>query len=42
MQEIGLYNPSNGIAAIGFTGVSRVNYNLLETRNSQPTAPCGP
>jgi phosphoenolpyruvate carboxykinase (ATP) len=31
MQEIGLYNPSNGIAAIGFTGVSRVNYNLLET-----------
>ncbi|MCB5202150.1 phosphoenolpyruvate carboxykinase [Neorhizobium sp. T786] len=31
MQEFGLFNPSNGVAAIGFTDVSRVNYNLLET-----------
>ena len=31
MQELGLYNPSNGIAAIGFQDVSRVNYNLSET-----------
>lgn len=31
MQELGLYNPSNGIAAIGFTDVSDVNYNLSET-----------
>ncbi len=30
MQETGLYNPSNGVAAIGFTDVSRVKYNLLE------------
>ena len=31
MQEFGLYNPSNGIAAIGFGDVARVNYNLSET-----------
>ncbi|HEX2148316.1 MAG TPA: phosphoenolpyruvate carboxykinase [Pseudorhizobium sp.] len=30
MQEFGLYNPSNGIATIGFRGLSRVNYNLSE------------
>lgn len=31
MQELGLYNPSNGISTIGFADVSRANYNLSET-----------
>ena len=31
MQELGLYNPANGISALGFTEVSRVRYNLSET-----------
>ncbi|TCV70365.1 phosphoenolpyruvate carboxykinase (ATP) [Neorhizobium sp. R1-B] len=30
MEEFGLHNPSNGLAAIGFGDVSRVNYNLSE------------
>ena len=31
MQELGLHNPSNGVAADGFTDVARVNYNFSET-----------
>tara|TARA_R110002020_G_scaffold76944_2_gene194636 strand:+ start:7641 stop:9290 length:1650 start_codon:yes stop_codon:yes gene_type:complete len=31
MQELGLYNPSNGISTIGFADVSRANYNFSET-----------
>ena len=31
MQELGLYNPSNGISTIGFADVSRASYNLSET-----------
>ena len=31
MQELGLHNPSNGVAADGFTDVARVNNNFSET-----------
>ncbi|RWX74604.1 phosphoenolpyruvate carboxykinase [Neorhizobium lilium] len=30
MEDLGLYNPSNGIAAAGFADVERVHYNLSE------------
>jgi phosphoenolpyruvate carboxykinase (ATP) len=30
MEQLGLYNPANGVAAIGLDKVSRVNYNLSE------------
>jgi phosphoenolpyruvate carboxykinase (ATP) len=30
MEQLGLYNPANGVAAIGLEKVSRVNYNLSE------------
>jgi phosphoenolpyruvate carboxykinase (ATP) len=31
MEALGVYNPSNGIAAIGLGGAARVNYNLNES-----------
>lgn len=31
METLGVYNPSNGIAAIGLGGAARVNYNLNES-----------
>jgi phosphoenolpyruvate carboxykinase (ATP) len=30
MEQLGLYNPANGVAVIGLDKVSRVNYNLSE------------
>ncbi|MCO5734652.1 phosphoenolpyruvate carboxykinase [Rhizobium sp. SSA_523] len=31
MEEYGVHNPSNGLTALGLTGVARVNYNLNES-----------
>jgi phosphoenolpyruvate carboxykinase (ATP) len=31
MEEYGVHNPSNGLAAIGLSGAARINYNLNES-----------
>src|SRR5689334_5806627 len=30
MEDLGIFNPSNGIAAVGFADVERAHYNLSE------------